>query len=306
MAEERNVSLERAGAAGADADAETDATKAELQRRMDEARESITNTVTEIKETVMTQYQQVREQITDSLDWREQYRRRPVPFTVGAFGVGLVLGYAITGAVKGDREDYDEDDYETDASFDRIEQGFDRMAGQRSYAAQPITGATSAAGLNVSPMAATSAPASSDVGPEPRPAYAASAASSLGSHGFDASSAADTSAAAEPKGPGLIERFKETRAYDRLQGELSTLGERVVDELSKTAQTVVVPALLAKLKDLIGIDLSTQREVAQRSRLEQDAARAGAQTAAAADSQPSGQGASGGAASAHATGGGGY
>lgn len=300
MAEERNVSLERAGAAGADADDDTDATKAELQRRMDEARESITNTVTEIKETVMNQYQQVREQISDSLDWREQYRRRPVPFTVGAFGVGLVLGYAITSAVKGDGEDYDEDEYETDASFNRIEQGFDRMAGSRSYAAQPITGAHGA------PMAAV-APQSSDVGPETRPAYAAtSLVGGGGAHGYDASSSADTSAAEEPKGPGLIERFKETRAYDRLQGELSTLGDRVVDELSKTAQTVVVPALLSKLKDLIGIDLSTQREVAQRSRLEQDATRAGAATAAAAEEQASVQGTPGGAASAHATGGAGY
>ena len=107
-------------------------------------------------------------------------------------------------------------------------------------------------------------------------------------------------------------RFKETRAYDRLQSELSTLGDRAIDELSKTAQTVVVPAILAKLKDLIGIDLSTQREVAQRSRLEHDAARAGAATTAAAEGQTPAQGAgtgtgtgtsTGGAASAQASGG---
>src|SRR5919112_6744105 len=116
MAEERNLSLARTTAEPADEDA-TDATKAELQRRMDEARESITHTVTEIKETVMNQYQQVREQITDSLDWREQYRRRPVPFTVGAFGAGLVLGYALTGAIKGDGDDRDEEEYDTDAAF---------------------------------------------------------------------------------------------------------------------------------------------------------------------------------------------
>src|SRR5918997_6150583 len=133
MAEERNVSLARADEAAAPDDDATDATKAELQRRMDEARESITHTVTEIKETVMNQYQQVREQISDSLDWREQYRRRPVPFTVGAFGAGLVLGYSIVGAVKGGRDD-EEDEYDADESFDRIEQGFDRMrGGPRSY-----------------------------------------------------------------------------------------------------------------------------------------------------------------------------
>src|SRR5215207_8547710 len=127
MAEERNVSLARTTAEPAEDDA-NDATKAELQRRMDEARESITHTVTEIKETVMNQYQQVRESISDSLDWREQYRRRPVPFTVGAFGVGLVLGYSIANAVKGDGAA--DDDYDTDEAFDRIDQGFDRMQSQ--------------------------------------------------------------------------------------------------------------------------------------------------------------------------------
>lgn len=287
MAEERNVSLARTEAttadeAATDATDATDATKAELQRRMDEARESITHTVTEIKETVMNQYQQVRESISDSLDWREQYRRRPVPFTVGAFGVGLVLGFGIANAVKGNGDD-DDDDYDTEESFDRIE-----SQPARAYAAQPITGTVASSLAAAAPVA--------DVGPEPRPAYAAAA--------YAATSSTATAAEQEPQGPGLVARFKETRAYDRLQGELSTLGDRAIDELSKTAQTVIVPAILAKLKDLIGIDLSTQREVAQRSRLEHDAARAGADTAAAAEGQPSGQGTStGGAASAHATGG---
>jgi hypothetical protein len=72
----------------------------------------------------------------------------------------------------------------------------------------------------------------------------------------------------------VLARFRETKAYDRLQDELSTLGERAVEELSKTARNVVLPALLGKVKDMIGIDLSTQREVAQRSRLEQESATA--------------------------------
>ncbi|HEX6622451.1 MAG TPA: hypothetical protein VF064_01975 [Pyrinomonadaceae bacterium] len=290
MAEERNLSLARTTVDEADEEA-TDATKAELQRRMDEARESITHTVTEIKETVMNQYQQVRESISDSLDWREQYRRRPVPFTVGAFGVGLVLGYSIANAVKGDGA-ADDDDYDTDEAFDRIEQGFDRMQSQpvRAYAAQAITGAAGHALAAPAPRA--------DVGPETRPAYAGG--------GYDAPASTTTAEEEEPQGPGLMARFKETRAYDRLQSELSTLGDRAIDELSKTAQTVVVPALLAKLKDLIGIDLSTQREVAQRSRLEHDTARAGAATAAAAEGQTPAQGAgtgTGGAASAQGAGG---
>ena len=100
MAEERNLGLARAPETAGD----TDATKAELQRRMEEARESITQTVTEIKDTVVTQYQQVKDNISDTLDWREQYRRHTVPVTLGAVGVGLVLGYSVGGAAGGLRD----------------------------------------------------------------------------------------------------------------------------------------------------------------------------------------------------------
>lgn len=283
MAEERNLSLASAPAAAAD----EDATKAELQRRMDEARESISQTVTEIKETVMTQYQQVRETISDTFDWREQYKRRPVPFTAGAFGVGILLGYSVANALKSDR---DETEYDAEESFDRIERGFDQLQDEpRAYAAQAITGAA---------VSRASHSSAADVGPESRPLYSANYAAP------PAPAAAAASLAEEPQGPGIVARFKETRAYDRLQGELSTLGDRVVDELSKTAQTVVVPALLNKLKDLIGIDLSTQREVATRSRLEHDTAKASAATSATVDSQAAdaaGANTPPGAASAHAT-----
>lgn len=280
MAEERNLSLASAPAAAAD----EDATKAELQRRMDEARESISQTVTEIKETVMTQYQQVRETISDTFDWREQYKRRPVPFTAGAFGVGILLGYSVANALKSDR---DETEFDAEESFERIERGFDQLQDEpRAYASQAITGAA---------VSRASRASAADVGPESRPLYSAS---------YAPAPAAAASLAEEPQGPGIVARFKETRAYDRLQGELSTLGDRVVDELSKTAQTVVVPALLNKLKDLIGIDLSTQREVATRSRLEHDTAKASAATSATVDSQAAdAAGANTPPASAHATGG---
>src|ERR687894_1731404 len=111
MAEERNLATARAPE---EVTADADATKEELQRRMEEARESITQTVTEIKETVVSQYQQVRENISDTLDWREQYRRHTVPVTLGAAGVGVLLGYSVGGALFGrDDDDYDEaDDYE--------------------------------------------------------------------------------------------------------------------------------------------------------------------------------------------------
>src|ERR671912_92333 len=140
MAEERNLGVSRAAESE-----DTDSTKAELQRRMEEARESITQTVTEIKDTVVTQYQQVKENISDTLDWREQYRRHTVPFTLTAFAVGTFVGYTVMGAFKGEG---DEDEYDDDGAFDRIEAGFDRgvKGAGRSYAAQPVIGRVSGGG----------------------------------------------------------------------------------------------------------------------------------------------------------------
>lgn len=57
-------------------------------------------------------------------------------------------------------------------------------------------------------------------------------------------------------GPGMLERFKDTSAYERLSNEAGALGDRLVEELSTTAQTVVLPALLKKIKTWIGVDLS--------------------------------------------------
>jgi hypothetical protein len=296
MAEERNVALARATDS---ADDDVDQTKAALQRRMEEARESISQTVTEIKDTVVTQYQQVKENISDTLDWREQYRRHTLPFTLTAFAVGTFVGYTVMGAFKGEGDEYDEEE----ESFDRIDAGFDRglKGSQRSYAAQPVLGGAPAGAYQRSARAGSNAPTEGDdygedVGPETRPSYssgyrAATAPPQAQSLASYAASSAEEAEEEEPKGPGIIQRFKETKAYDRLQDELSTLGERAIEELSRTAQTVVVPVLLSKLKNLIGIDLSTQREVAKRSRIEQQTAQTTAQTAAAVeDGAAAGQG----------------
>jgi hypothetical protein len=258
MAEERSVELARASEDSSD----VDPTKAELQRRMEEARESISQTVSEIKDTVVTQYQQVRETISDTLDWREQYKRHTLPFTAGAFAAGALIGYTVMGAFKGGGED---DDYDTEDALDRGEE-------LRSYAASPVIGRSRsssayqrAAGAEEFGGVGYSQESDADVGPSPRPSYssgysapAAPQARALASYAEAPKPAAEEEEE-EPKGPGLIERFKETKAYDRLTDELSTVGERVVEELSRTAQSVVVPMLLNKLKSLIGVDLSGQR-----------------------------------------------
>jgi hypothetical protein len=115
MAEERTLGLARASE-----DALEEPSKEELQRRMDQARDSISHTVTEIKETVANQVQAVKE----TLDWREQFKRRPVAWSFGAAGVGFVVGYGLAAAIKGDKRD---------------EEVLDYYAPQpKSYAAQPI------------------------------------------------------------------------------------------------------------------------------------------------------------------------
>lgn len=189
MAEERTLGLARAREAEGDDDS-----KAALQRRMDEARDSITNTVTEIKDNVAQQYESVK----DALDWREHFKKQPVAWSLGAAGVGFFVGYGLAAALSGD--DYDEIPYASQT--------------MRAYAAKPVIG-------------------------EPL----ANAMSSTKTNGKD-------------DGPGLIERFKETSAYDRLSKEAGSLGDRLVEELSTTAQQVVLPALLKKIKGWIGVDLS--------------------------------------------------
>src|ERR1044072_1850391 len=69
---------------------------------MNQARDSISNTVTEIKETVANQVQAVK----DTLDWREQFKKRPVAWSAAAMGVGFCTGYCIANYVKGDEDDY--------------------------------------------------------------------------------------------------------------------------------------------------------------------------------------------------------
>jgi ElaB/YqjD/DUF883 family membrane-anchored ribosome-binding protein len=279
MAEERTLGTARAPETET---ADDDLTKAELQRRMEEARESITQTVSEIKDTVTTQYQNVRESISQSLDWREQYRRRPVEFSVAALGVGVILGYSIGGALMGDGSELNEryydaegDDYDTDESIVRT-------PSERTFASQAILGGAYGSTASAQPQATSAAQSYSREEtsradydePQARPSY---------SSGYDTS--LTSTASSEPQKPGLFERFKETQAYDKLQAEVATLGSRAVEELSKTAQSVVLPALLGKLKDMIGIDLSTQREVAQRSKLEHEATAASAATTSAQEGQ---------------------
>ena len=214
MAEERTLGLARAPEVKDAELSKSELSKSELQHRMEEARDSISQTVTEIKETVAHQVESVK----DALDWREQFKKRPVAWSLGAAGVGFCTGYCIAAFIKGDE----------------TETGEYVPSKRYGHSSQPILGQPPS------------------LSPTPSPGLVEK------SNGKD-------------EGPGLIERFKETRAFDRLQQEVGNLGDRLVDELSTTAQAVVLPAIIKKVREWIGADLSDKSQEASSP------ARAGAQ-----------------------------
>lgn len=244
MAEERTLGLARASSARD----EEEPGKEELQRRMEEARESITQTVTEIKETVTNQYYSVKETVSDALDWRHHFRQRPIAFGVGALSVGFLVGYSLGGALKGDGSDRDQHpSYEGKSRPAEYEGEPDEAERHtafhgHSYAAQPITDSIS-----------------SD--------YEMGSSSEENRRAEDSRQPQGGSYSFSPPGgekpieqkASLLERFKETSAYDRLQSEVSSLGDRFIDELATTAHKVVLPALFNKIKELFGVDLSDKQ-----------------------------------------------
>jgi hypothetical protein len=192
MAEERTLGLARAS------ETPEEPSKEELQRRMDVARDSITNTVTEIKETVANQVQAVK----DTLDWREQFKRRPVAWSAAALGVGFATGYCIANYAKGDERDY--------------HSAIDRYGDEsRSYAAQEMMGGV------------------------------AMAAAPAGMHSKQGNGSHHT-------GPNVFQKIANTQAFERVKDEAGNIGDAFVQELSKTAKTVVLPALITSLRNFIG------------------------------------------------------
>lgn len=90
MAEERAVE-----SAAAEQAVERRRAKAQLQRRMNEARDSISHTVEEIKGTVEDQYAAVKKTVDGVLDWRAQFQKDPIVWSVGALSAGFALGYTL-------------------------------------------------------------------------------------------------------------------------------------------------------------------------------------------------------------------
>jgi hypothetical protein len=194
MAEERTLGLARAQ----EHSTTEEPSKEELQRRLGQARDSITSTVSEIKESVANQVQAVK----DTLEWREQFKKRPVAWSAAAMGVGFCTGYCIANYVKGDDGEYR-------SAIDRYGEE------SRHYAAQNFAGGA--------------AMATPGVGVQPKPEN--------GKH---------------DSGPNFFEKLTHSSAFDRVRNEAGNVGEAAVQELTKVAKTVVLPALITSLRNFIG------------------------------------------------------
>ena len=67
-------------------------------------------------------------------------------------------------------------------------------------------------------------------------------------------------------GPNFFQKLTNTQAFDRVKNEAGNIGDAFVEELSKTAKTVVLPALITSLRNFIGDHLpNAEKRPEQRS-----------------------------------------
>jgi short subunit dehydrogenase-like uncharacterized protein len=77
--------------------------KRQLQRQMKQTRESLSETVSQIKETVDQEVRAVQKTVSGVLDYREQFQKEPLVWSLGALSAGFALGYTIGYAHKNTR-----------------------------------------------------------------------------------------------------------------------------------------------------------------------------------------------------------
>jgi hypothetical protein len=70
-------------------------TKKELQQEMAKTRESVSETVDEIKQTVSRQYEAAKDTVAGVLDYRKEFQKEPLVWSLGALSAGFALGYTM-------------------------------------------------------------------------------------------------------------------------------------------------------------------------------------------------------------------
>ena len=72
-----------------------DAHKKGLQRQIRQTRDSVRDTVEQIQDAAEEKYQAVKKTVSDVLDYREEFQKEPVVWTVGALSAGFAAGYTV-------------------------------------------------------------------------------------------------------------------------------------------------------------------------------------------------------------------
>src|ERR1044072_1833308 len=70
-------------------------TKKELQHEMAKTRESVSETVDKNKQTVSRQYEAAKDTVAGVLDYRNEFQKEPLVWSLGALSAGFALGYTM-------------------------------------------------------------------------------------------------------------------------------------------------------------------------------------------------------------------
>jgi hypothetical protein len=72
-----------------------EASKRQLQLQMEQTRESLAETASEIKETIEQEVESVKKTVSGVLNYREQFQKEPLVWSLGALSAGFALGYTV-------------------------------------------------------------------------------------------------------------------------------------------------------------------------------------------------------------------
>src|SRR5436190_6615765 len=67
----------------------------ELQRKITDTRDSLRSTVEAIQDKAEQQYETAKQTVSDVLDYRDEFQKEPVVWSLGALSTGFALGYTV-------------------------------------------------------------------------------------------------------------------------------------------------------------------------------------------------------------------
>ena len=79
-------------------------------------------------------------------------------------------------------------------------------------------------------------------------------------------------------GPGFFQKVAGTHAFGRVRDEAGNIGDAVIQEVTKTVKTVVIPALVMSLRNFIGDHLPNAQKVSSDTSRQKDPSRPGQST----------------------------